>query len=121
MPPSARPPLAFRSHVTVVVSVRDLVRKPGDRWHAPGAPWDVATTTATDADGVPLVATFKNHGWRPTHVVATWPCDQEELLLLGTTDRPDAEALDCSALLGGASSAPSLRGNPGAGVWNVPA
>ena len=81
---------------TTVVSARDLVRKPGDRWRAPGAPWDVATTT-TDVDGGPLVATFKTHGWRPTHVVATWPRDQAEPLLLLTTDRPDAEALDAYA------------------------
>lgn len=81
---------------STVVRVRDLVRKPGDRWQAPGAPWDVATTT-TDTDGVPLVATFKTHGWRPTHVVATWPRDQEEPLLLLTSDRPDAEALDTYA------------------------
>lgn len=96
--------------------VRDLAPRPGARWvgegsvvaPGPGAPpeslplddgtaWGTPSTGDGSLRDTPLVAVFKKAGWRPTHVVATWPRGHDEPLLLVTTDRPDDEALDAYA------------------------
>ena len=99
-----------------VLRVRDLAPHPGARWvgegavvaPGPGAPpasfplddgtaWETPSSGTGSSRGTPLVAVFKKAGWRPTHVVALWPSGHDEPLLLVTTDRPDADALDAYA------------------------